>query len=112
MLAALDKLRVRLHDENEQVRRLAMITLGELLFYMCSGESAGGLSAMSVAESTAHATVDAVLHLLQPSEDTIAQNYACKAIDNVLAKSGFWPNQLAVPRIAKGLLKVWFEQCV
>ena len=55
---------------------------------------------------SARAAVDAIVRLLHPGEDTVVQHYACKAIDNVLAKRGFWPEQFATPGIAHGLLKV------
>lgn len=108
LCAAIDKLRKRLLDESEKVRRRAMVTLGELLFYLCSVDSTETVASEDVGGASAGAAVEAVLRLLRPEEDAIAQHYACKAIDNVLAKGGFWPQQFAVPGTAQGLLKVWY----
>ena len=105
--AAIDKLRIRLLDESEKVCRRAMVTLGELLFYLCSVGSTGLVGTAVVTEEAADSAVDGVLRLLQPDADAVAQHYACKAIDNVLAKSGFWPKRFAIPASAEALLKVW-----
>lgn len=102
--AAVDELRKRLLDESEKVRRRAMVTLGELLFYLCSVDGMKELS--DVGEQSAGAVVDAIVCLLQTEEDVVTLHYACKAIDNILATTGFWPQQFAAPGTAQGLLKV------
>eukprot|EP00892_Ulva_mutabilis_P008231 jgi/Ulvmu1/5780/UM025_0034.1 len=82
-----------------------MLTLGELIFYLCSMDTPGRTTgAADVA--AADATVDAVLRLLRIDEDQIAQHYACKTIDNVLAKQGFWPERFAVMGTARSLLEL------
>lgn len=107
MGAAVDTLRAGLHDEHDRVRRRSMLTLGELIFYLCSVDCApGGGGAQARDVGAADSTVDAVLGLLRPNEDQIAQHYACKTIDNVLAKTGFWPERFAVKGTARALLEV------
>jgi len=104
-----DTLRAGLHDEHDRVRRRSMVTLGELIFYLCSVDCApggGGSVPQARDVGAADATVDAVLRLLRPSDDQIAQHYACKTIDNVLAKTGFWPERFAVMGTARALLEV------
>lgn len=108
LIAAVETLRAGLHDDHERVRRRAMLTLGELIFYLCSVEPPSRSGGRSEARDTASAdaTVDAVLRLLRPEEDPVAQHYACKTIDNVVAKHGFWPERFAVMGTARALLDV------
>jgi len=80
----LDALAETLRDKNERVRRRAMATMGELLFYIATQQqdapSAGkGQDIWQVSSGN----VAAVLRLLKAGEDEVAQHYAVKTIENI-----------------------------
>lgn len=106
LCAALLKLQRCLQDSSATVRRRAMMTLGELLFYLCASES-GTISCGTV---TLQAVIDTVVCMLHPGEDSVAQHYACRTIENVLATSGFLPQQFASCGTALALAKVSYGQ--
>lgn len=83
-----------------------MLTLGELLFYLCSTDNGRGGGSQGRSTTDADDTVDAVLWLLRPDEEQATQHYACKTIDNVLTKGGFWPERFAAVKTARALLDV------
>jgi len=69
-------------DKNEKVRRKAVASLGELLFYAATqldDEQADAIWEIP------QVTVDMIVHCLEAGEDDIVRFYACKTVENITA---------------------------
>ena len=101
----IDALCDALRDKNEKVRRRAMATLGELLFYVATQQQDAALADPPVDVATAWSivpgTLTAVTRLLKPSEDEIAQHYAVKTIENISSQGGDWAVRFATQARAR-----------
>ncbi|GAQ91889.1 Serine-threonine protein kinase FUSED [Klebsormidium nitens] len=82
--------------EEERVRRRAVASLGELLFYIAtqSEQSPRPANAPLVRE-VPDVTFAAVGSLLRRGEDEVAQHYAVKTIENVASQGGTWAAKFA-----------------
>ena len=73
-----------LKEKNETLKRKAMASAGEYLFYAAtqmddeSADTVWDISPLNVA---------AVVRCLKPGEDDIVKNYACKTIENIVSQS-------------------------
>ena len=112
-----------LRDKNERVRRRAMATLGELLFYIATqqheaaeaarrnpSKRGGGTDAAAVAAAAAWqipaSTVGTVTRMLRAGEDEIAQHYAVKTIENIVSHGGEWAAKFASPETTASLVTI------
>ncbi|XP_024534759.1 LOW QUALITY PROTEIN: serine/threonine-protein kinase RUNKEL [Selaginella moellendorffii] len=89
-----------LRDKQEKVRRCAMASLGELLFYIATQNGGSprsgaghdnvpkeGRSSVWQVPST---TIALVASILRKGEDDVTQHYALKAIENISSQGGEW----------------------
>ena len=112
-----------LRDKNERVRRRAMATLGELLFYIATqqheaaeaarrnpSKRGGGTDAAAAAAAAAWqipaSTVGTVTRMLRAGEDEIAQHYAVKMIENIVSHGGEWAAKFASPETTASLVTI------
>ena len=112
-----------LRDKNERVRRRAMATLGELLFYIATqqheaaeaarrnpSKRGGGTDAAAAAAAAAWqipaSTVGTVTRMLRAGEDEIAQHYAVKTIENIVSHGGEWAAKFASPETTASLVTI------
>ncbi|KAG0627834.1 hypothetical protein M758_2G231400 [Ceratodon purpureus] len=89
-----------LRDKQDKVRRCAMATLGELLFYIAtqnegSPRSGGGhdnsaKDAKSSVWQIPGTTIALVASVLRKGEDDVTQHYALKTIENIASQGGEW----------------------
>ncbi|XP_024394414.1 serine/threonine-protein kinase RUNKEL [Physcomitrium patens] len=89
-----------LRDKQDKVRRCAMATLGELLFYIATQNEgsprAGGGHDNSAKDVKSSAwqipgtTVALVASILRKGEDDVTQHYALKTIENIASQGGEW----------------------
>jgi serine/threonine-protein kinase ULK4 len=108
-----------LKDKNERVRRRAMATLGELLFYIATqqheateaAQRAGGAGATAANAAAAAwqvpaSTVGTVTRMLRAGEDEIAQHYAVKTIENIVSHGGEWAAKFASAEVTAALVTI------
>jgi serine/threonine-protein kinase ULK4 len=108
-LVAVEQLRHGLQDSSSAVRRRTMVTVGELLFYLCNEGRDTPARAMETARRTwpnAAAVAEDMCGVLRTGEDPVTQHYAAKALDNIMTRDGFWPTMLATEHTATALLQV------
>ena len=102
-----------LKDKNERVRRRAMATLGELLFYIATQQHEAGLKAPADgaggppgAWQIPPATVGTVTRMLRQGEDEIAQHYAVKTIENIASHGGDWAHKFSSQETVGSLVAI------
>ena len=102
-----------LKDKNERVRRRAMATLGELLFYIATQQHEAGLKAPADgaggtpgAWQIPPATVSTVTRMLRQGEDEIAQHYAVKTIENIASHGGDWAHKFSSQETVGSLVAI------
>ena len=118
-----------LRDKNERVRRRAMATLGELLFYIATQQHEAARqreAASSSAEggpipnAAPHngeppppsawqipaSTVGTVTRMLRQGEDEIAQHYAVKTMENIASHGGEWASRFCGPETVSSLVAI------
>jgi serine/threonine-protein kinase ULK4 len=71
-------------DTNERVRRRAMATLGELLFYVATQQRPDAAEVWGVTDSV----IEVFIRTLKYEEDEITKHYACKTIENIVSHEG------------------------
>ncbi|EFJ24969.1 hypothetical protein SELMODRAFT_100105, partial [Selaginella moellendorffii] len=77
-----------LRDKQEKVRRCAMASLGELLFYIATQN--GGFDFLLFSYQVPSTTIALVASILRKGEDDVTQHYALKAIENISSQGGEW----------------------
>lgn len=102
-----------LRDKQDKVRRCAMATLGELLFYIAtqnegSPRSGGGhdTSAKDVKSSLWQipgTTIALVASILRKGEDDVTQHYALKTIENIASQGGEWAQRFTNNEVINNL---------
>lgn len=108
----LEVLAETLRDKNERVRRRAMATLGELLFYIATQQQdAAALGKGADVWQVSPNTVAAVLRLLRMGEDETAQHYAVKTVENIASQNisgpgNDWGSRLGTPDTMAALVQV------
>jgi serine/threonine-protein kinase ULK4 len=108
----LDVLADTLRDKNERVRRRAMATLGELLFYIATQQQdAQAMGKSGDVWQVPPSAVAAVLRLLKVGEDEIAQHYAVKTVENIGSQNisgpgNDWGSRLSTPDTVAALVQV------
>ena len=110
-----------LKDKNERVRRRAMATLGELLFYIATQQHEAtltnaarmkGVGPGAASGNTAAAwqvpasTVGTITRMLRAGEDEIAQHYAVKTIENIVSHGGEWAAKFASAEVTAALVTI------
>jgi len=104
-----------LRDPSPKIRRRAMATLGELLFYISSLEegeedepsNGGGEARPASTWTMPAATVSAVARCLLEGEDETVCHYAAKTIENILAQApGVYCRRFATEEVAVRLLDI------
>lgn len=88
-----------------ELQRRCAATLGELLFYVASQQRAGGQPGGGAWAVEGH-HLAALLGLLGPGRDEVAQHYAAKASENICGLGGVWPARLATPDMQAALLAI------
>lgn len=100
-----------LKDKNERVRRRVMATLGELLFYIATTQQdvpdGGTVQEAADIWQITSATVSAVVRLLKPQEDEIAQHYAVKTIENICSQGGDWAAKFCSEDVVFNLVQIY-----
>jgi len=90
-------------DTNERVRRRAMATLGELLFYVATQQRPDAAEVWGVTDSV----IDVFLRTLKYETDEITKHYACKTVENIVSHEGAsWSDAFTQCRTAKLLFEV------
>ncbi|KAL3692536.1 hypothetical protein R1sor_006187 [Riccia sorocarpa] len=103
-----------LRDKQEKVRRCAMATLGELLFYIAtqtegsprsgaqseSGAKDGRSSSVWQVSST---TIALVASVLRKGEDDVTQHYALKTIENISSQGWEWASRFSGREVLSNL---------
>ncbi|BBN03345.1 serine/threonine-protein kinase ULK4 [Marchantia polymorpha subsp. ruderalis] len=103
-----------LRDKQEKVRRCAMATLGELLFYIAtqsegsprsgvtneSGSKDGRSSSVWQVSST---TIALVASILRKGEDDVTQHYALKTIENISSQGWDWASRFTSREVINNL---------
>uniref|UniRef100_A0A7I4CYJ5 Protein kinase domain-containing protein n=1 Tax=Physcomitrium patens TaxID=3218 RepID=A0A7I4CYJ5_PHYPA len=103
-----------LRDKQDKVRRCAMATLGELLFYIAtqndgSPRAGGGLdnSVKDVKSSNTWqipgTTIALISSILRRGEDDVTQHYALKTIENIASQGGDWAQRFTNNEIIDNL---------
>jgi len=109
----LEVLAETLRDKNERVRRRAMATLGELLFYIATQQQdAAALGKGADVWQVSPNTVAAVLRLLRMGEDETAQHYAVKTVENIASQNisgpgNDWGSRLGTPDTMAALVQLF-----
>lgn len=88
------------------MRRRAVATLGELVFYF----SSEGTSSLRSKTLQPAALAAGIVRLLRPSEDAVTRHYSAKVLENMMTTNNFWADQFATFEAAIGLLEVSFLQ--
>lgn len=94
-------------DKNDKVKRKAVASLGELLFYAATqlddehADPVWEISAMSV---------QVLIDCLDPNEDEIVRFYACKTIENITAQSISAGCSFANLEVGQKLLAIYHAQ--
>lgn len=73
-------------DKNEKVRRKAVASLGELLFYAATQLDDDNSESGTIWEIPESA-VNILIHCLASNEDETVRFYACKTLENITAQS-------------------------
>jgi len=94
-------------DKNEKVKRKAVASLGELLFYAAT--QLDDESADAVWEIPDEA-VEALTRCLSDREDEIVRFYACKTVENITAQSITAGINFATLKVATLLLNIYHTQ--
>lgn len=100
--AAVPALQQCLSSSDPIVRRRAVATLGELVFYF----SSEGTNSLRTRAPKPAALVAEIVQLLQPSEDAVTRHYSAKILENMMTTKNFWAEQFATVEAATGLLEV------
>ncbi|KAL2644142.1 hypothetical protein R1flu_011729 [Riccia fluitans] len=103
-----------LRDKQEKVRRCAMATLGELLFYIAT-QSEGSPRSATPSDSGARdgrssstwqvssTTVALVASVLRKGEDDVTQHYALKTIENISSQGWEWASRFTSREVLSNL---------
>ncbi|GAQ82018.1 Serine-threonine protein kinase FUSED [Klebsormidium nitens] len=83
-------------DKQERVKRRAIASLGELLFYIATQSEQSPKAANSPpAWEVPEITFTAVGSMLRRGEDEVAQHYAVKTMENIASQGGAWASKFA-----------------
>ncbi len=96
-------------DKNEKVRRKAVASLGELLFYAATqldDETQDGGASWEIPESA----IQILIQCLNVGEDEIVRFYACKTLENITAQSLTAGCSFATLKVAALLLNIYHTQ--
>ena len=96
-------------DKNEKVRRKAVASLGELLFYAATqldDEAAEGSACWEISENA----VNMLVTCLHSGEDETVRFYACKTLENITAQSLSAGCAFATLKVATLLLNIYHTQ--
>jgi serine/threonine-protein kinase ULK4 len=96
-------------DKNEKVRRKAVASLGELLFYAATQLDDDNTESGAVWEIPESA-VNMLVHCLNNGEDETVRFYACKTLENITAQSISAGYQFATLKVAALLLNIYHTQ--
>lgn len=92
-----------------------MATLGELLFYIATTQQdvpdGGTVQEAADIWQITGGTVSAVVRLLKPQEDEVAQHYAVKTIENIASQGGEWAAKFCSEDVAFNLVQVCAGWC-
>ena len=89
-----------LSDREARVRRRAVATLGELVYYLSSEGTRGHATWPAPAALAA-----GVAALLAPAEDAATRHYAAKVVENMMTARGAWAEPFARAETVAGLLE-------
>eukprot|EP00898_Chlorokybus_atmophyticus_P000048 jgi/Chlat1/1043/Chrsp110S01535 len=94
-----------LRDKSEKVRRRAMATLGELIFYIATQQQ-DKTAAEQKSETwiVPVSTTSLMIRMLRPGEDEIVQHYAAKTCENIASHGGDWTARFATQEVAFSLV--------
>eukprot|EP00899_Mesostigma_viride_P011673 jgi/Mesvir1/20506/Mv12390-RA.3 len=109
-----------LREKNERVRRRAMSTLGEILFYVASqqqdtaaaaaatdGDAGAAAAAVGEIWQVPPTAISLITRLIRPGEEEICQHYAVKTIENVASQGGEWTRRFASQEVVYNLIQVF-----
>lgn len=96
-------------DKNEKVRRKAVASLGELLFYAATQLDDDNTESGAIWEIPESA-VNMLVHCLASTEDETVRFYACKTLENITAQSISAGYQFATLKVATLLLNIYHTQ--
>lgn len=96
-------------DKNEKVRRKAVASLGELLFYAATQLDDDNTEAGAIWEIP-EVAVNMLVHCLASTEDETVRFYACKTLENITAQSISAGYQFATLKVATLLLNIYHSQ--
>ncbi|CAM6127262.1 unnamed protein product [Calypogeia fissa] len=102
-----------LRDKQEKLRRCAMATLGELLFYIATQTDGSPKTAASNEHVSKDGrssvwqvpgtTIALVASILRKGEDDVTQHYALKTIENISSQGGDWASRFTSPEVLDNL---------
>eukprot|EP00741_Cyanophora_paradoxa_P004814 tig00000829_g4671.t1 len=96
-----------LRDKNDKLKRRAMATLGELLFYIATQQAQDSTPPSGSQWAVPQATVTLVVRCLKAGEDETVQHYACKTLENIAAQSLQYSQKFASPESLGHLLNLF-----
>lgn len=93
-------------DRNEKVRRKAVASLGELLFYAATQLDDDNTESGAIWEIPESA-INIIVTCLASTEDETVRFYACKTLENITAQSISAGYQFATLKVATQLLNIY-----
>jgi len=94
-------------DKNDKIKRKAIASLGEYLFYAATQLDDENADACWNIEEDAISTI---IRALKPIEDSVVRLYACKTLENITAQSNSAGHKFATLETVKGLLEIFLCQ--
>jgi len=93
-------------DKNDKIKRKAIASLGEFLFYAATQLDDENADACWNIDEEAISTV---IRALKPVEDSVVRLYACKTLENITAQSNSAGHKFATLETVKSLLQVFLD---
>lgn len=93
-------------DKNDKIKRKAIASLGEFLFYAATQLDDENADACWNIEDDAISTI---IRALKPTEDSVVRLYACKTLENITAQSNSAGHKFATLETVHALIGIFLD---